>query len=84
MEKYAGIHKVETKVTENVHTARKKNAKGYLKTFFTQAAVALLLGAALLAGKWYGGAHGANATQKVKDAVCFDAYSYITEWIEEA
>lgn len=84
MEKYAGIHKVETKVSENGHTVRKKSANGYLKTFLTQAAVALLLGMALLAGKWYGGGRGANAAQKVKDAVCFDAFSYVTEWIEEA
>lgn len=80
MDKYSGMNKVDVKIAKNEQVkTKKKKARGYARLLLIQAAIALCLGGAALAGKQLG---GDKATQKVKEAVCFDAFAFVAELIE--
>lgn len=88
MNKYDGINKVEATVAVNesiksVKPAEKKGKKsGFLKMLAVQTAIAAAIGGALFAVKFFGGKFG-GITEKVKEAMCFDAYEYVAELIED-
>ena len=77
MDKYAGMNKVAVRVTKTEHTAKPKRRGGYFRTLLWQTAAAICLCAALFAGKTFGGIRAARVTEKVKEAVCFDAFAFV-------
>lgn len=84
MDKYSGLNKVETNVVQNDQIVRKeKKARGgYFKILCVQTAVAVLLGGALFAGRLFSFRPYEKVTDTVKDAVCFDAVSFITDAVQ--
>lgn len=82
MDKYAGMNKVHVRVTKTEHKARPEKKSGYFRTFLWQTAAAVFVCAALLIGKAFGGARAIRATEKVKEAVCFDAYAYVAALVK--
>lgn len=81
MDKYDGMHRVQTQVRENTEVVKKeRGGKGFFHTLFWQAVVSLAVAGALIAAKFWGGA-AATVTNRVKEAVSFDAFAYVqTLW----
>ena len=85
MDKYAGMNKVDSKVSENNEVINGKAVKSgnFFKTFFIQIVVALFVGIAVFSFKIFG-IKSFSIDDKIKEAVCFDAFDYISEIIEES
>lgn len=84
MDKYFGMNKVDSTVIENgeVVNSKPKKSGGFLKTFFIQLVVALFAGVAVFSFKIFG-FKSFSIDDKIKQAVCFDAFDYVAEMIEE-
>ena len=82
MDKYSGMNKVESKVSQNKQIVNGKKASGgFWKTFAVQAVIALIIGGALFVSKMFD--FGADTViQKVKESVCFDAFGYVSGFID--
>lgn len=85
MDKYSGMNKVQSRVAANDQIVNKKKPQGggFLKTLFVQTLICLAIGAALFVGRFVDIKYHAAAAEKVKDAVCFDAFGYIAELFEK-
>lgn len=81
MDKYSGMNKVETKVSENNEIVKKdKKRGGFIKYFCVQTVVAVLLGGALFVGKLF---LPSSAVDKFKAVYCFDTVEYVSDLLDK-
>ena len=78
MDKYSGMNKVECKVSENNVVKKKADSKIKVSGFLVRLVVASFAALLLFGAKFAGGVFG-DAVSKVKEAVCFDFGSYVSE-----